>query len=287
MLTLLGHQTVYRELVALSRQAQAGRGLLVTGNEGIGKRALAEYWTAQRFCQAPRPQGEWVAPCGQCDACIQIARGHAPDYHVIAPSDTGIAIQKIRDAKAWAALTAFYGKGKVLLIDDAHTMQKPAANALLKLLEEPAAALFIVLVTAQPAALPVTIRSRCLTFRCQPPTWDAAVAAFVSARQPEIDLALARRWFRIWQGGIGLVIATPLAEWETLRRMLFDVVVAATGDAARIASVVAALKPFKRRMGLVFDLLASLLCDLAARAAGLQRHWCTRICSPPMATRGR
>ena len=272
MTSLLGHTTTLRELTALARSGRTGCGLLLSGGEGIGKRTLANYWIAGQLCEGRENGGDILTPCGACARCVQLVHGTSPSLYLLEPSEAGtfsIGIQKIREAKAWAALAPIYdtryGAHKFLLIDDAHTLQKPAANALLKLLEEPPPSLFIVLVTAQPSRLPITIRSRLLSFRCTPPHWDEALQQFLLKQLPQADPQVLQTWFRIWRGGIGHLLRLPIAQWEALRVQLFETLILQRGSVtpAMLAATVDALKQVKAEIGIAMDLMLGFLRDAA------------------------
>ena len=86
-----------------------------------------------------------------------------------------IKVDQIRAVVEFFTLTSQYNGPKIVVIDPAETMNASACNSLLKTLEEPPAQSFLVLVSAQPSRLPATIRSRCQSYRCPPPTDDQAL----------------------------------------------------------------------------------------------------------------
>ena len=74
-----------------------------------------------------------------------------------------ISIDQIRELEEFIGMTAFRDGARVVLIDPAERMSVPAANALLKMLEEPGPRTYFLLVTHRPDSLPATVRSRCRT----------------------------------------------------------------------------------------------------------------------------
>ena len=159
--------------VRLLRRAWAGSRLAqaycFTGPAGVGKRATAVALAQAVNCLSPvtGPSGaEAPDACGACRACARIAAGQHPDVALIGPEEkTVITIDQIRGLAARASLRAYEGTVKVWILDPAHEMQEPAANAFLKTLEEPAAGSLFILVTAAFSALLPTIRSRCQEVR--------------------------------------------------------------------------------------------------------------------------
>jgi DNA polymerase-3 subunit delta' len=79
-----------------------------------------------------------------------------------------IPIESVREAERWLAVGPHEGLAKVLVIEPADLMTEPAANALLKTLEEPRAGSYLVLVTAAPTAMIPTVLSRCQAVRFRP-----------------------------------------------------------------------------------------------------------------------
>jgi len=138
------------------------------GPSGVGKRTTARVLAQAVNCLGESAQGAGAAAdaCGACAACRKIAAGLHPDVIEVRPEGkTVISIDQIREVTARAALRAYEGKAKVFILEPAELMQEPAANAMLKTLEEPAGASLFLLVTASPSALLPTILSRCQAVR--------------------------------------------------------------------------------------------------------------------------
>ncbi|MCL1634017.1 DNA polymerase III subunit delta' [Luteimonas sp. SX5] len=167
----------------------AGRlahGMLFCGPANLGKRAVAERLAQRLLCVSPGGDGE---PCGHCRGCQLLAAGTHPDFNVISfvfnregtRLRTEIVIEQIRDLSEKLTLTPQYGGAQVAIIDPADAINHAACNALLKTLEEPVPGRYLWLVSAHPARLPATIRSRCqkLEFRLPP---QAEAVAWLSGR---------------------------------------------------------------------------------------------------------
>jgi DNA polymerase-3 subunit delta' len=162
--------------------------LLIVGPRGIGKRALALEFARALLCETPRGDG---SACGECASCRYVAAGQHPDLRVVEPveiDDDGVAkpvewiqVDAIRDLIGWAQLTSHRRVAKVAVIAPAERMNAAAANALLKTLEEPAPATFLILVSAAPGRMPATVRSRCRMM--QAPRPDARLSTSWLAEQ--------------------------------------------------------------------------------------------------------
>lgn len=140
--------------------------LLVHESPGAGGEWLARWALALMLCTSPDSR-----PCGVCVACARVQSGQHPDCLFVRPEESReIRIEQIRTLIGELALTSHGGGCKGALIAPADAMNAKAANALLKILEEPPPRTLLLLVTAQPARLPATILSRCLRLRVTAPT---------------------------------------------------------------------------------------------------------------------
>jgi DNA polymerase-3 subunit delta' len=126
------------------------------------------------------------APCQRCTSCQRASHGQHPDLMVIRPLDgsTQIKIEQLRELTAELTLTAHQGGYKVGILSPADSMNRFAANALLKTLEEPPQATLLILVASQPSRLPATILSRCQRVRVRAPQREDAIAWLQATRGP-------------------------------------------------------------------------------------------------------
>jgi len=148
----------------LDRGLRAGRlphALLLAGPAQIGKRTLATALAAALICTAEQK------PCGQCRACRLTAQGVHPDVRLVAADDSErgregvLKIDQIRAVQREASLAPMEAPRKVFILRELERANLPAANALLKTLEEPPAQVVLLLTSARPHALLPTIISRC------------------------------------------------------------------------------------------------------------------------------
>lgn len=207
--------------------------LLIAGPEGIGKRALANAMAASLLCEIAGAQ----TACGTCRGCQLFIAGSHPDFLHVAPESGGSGILKIegiRDLTAFSQLTSQYKSHRVAVIAPAEAMNRNAANALLKTLEEPPAEMVVILVSDAPAQLPATIRSRCQHYRLGMPSSAGALEWLgeqgVEPSQAALSLAVA--------GGAPLRAVqihqqAGVAHWQAL---VADIVAVASGQRSAVAA---------------------------------------------------
>ena len=201
MESLLGHD---RERTRLRELYEGGRGphtLLLCGPEGVGRRPLARWLAALVNCAEDDVRRR---PCGQCDSCRQVASGEDPDVREIGPErETRGGRSKRRSEIRIDQLVPrpqgdpdpvapwLWGRPRrrmrVAILDHAEALNAGAANAFLKVLEEPPRWALIVLLAPAPDALLPTVASRCTALRLG--TVDTANFADV-APHPALRLGL-------------------------------------------------------------------------------------------------
>jgi DNA polymerase-3 subunit delta' len=168
-------------LAAAYKADRLSHALLIHEAPGAGGNWLSK-WVAQLvLCQKPAQ-----APCGACPGCHRVATAQHPDLLVLQPIEesTQIRIEQIRELSAELSLTSHQGAYKVAVITPADTLNRFAANALLKTLEEPPPRTLLMLVATQPSRLPATILSRCLRIRVRAPARQEAVAWLEATKGP-------------------------------------------------------------------------------------------------------
>ena len=168
-------QRIYAQAAASLEAGRLGHALLFAGPAQLGKRAVAARLAQRLLCENRSDDGE---PCGQCRACHLLEAGTHPDYQFISfvPNKEGtrlrteIVIEQIREVSERLSLTPQYGGAQIVILDPAEAINHAASNALLKTLEEPVEGRYLWLISAHPARLSATIRSRCqkLEFRLPP-----------------------------------------------------------------------------------------------------------------------
>ena len=160
-------------LAAAQRSGRVPHALLIHEAPGAGGDWLAHWAARLVLCERSEE-----APCGRCGGCRRALAWQHPDLTLVAPIEESrqIRIEQLRDLAAELALTSHAGGYKAGVITPADSMNRFAANALLKTLEEPPARTLLVLVASQPSRLPPTVLSRCQRITVPAPARAEAVA---------------------------------------------------------------------------------------------------------------
>lgn len=174
---------------------------LLAGPRMLGKVALAMSKAAVLLCPDPREGAQGREACGACRSCRLLTGGAHPDLQVITfeyrpkPNDnelrTELVVEQIRDLTAALSLTNMLSPCKVAIIHPADAMNRMAANALLKTLEEPPGSSVLILVANEAARLPLTVRSRCQAIQVRMPEHQQAKNWLIAERNADAETAEA------------------------------------------------------------------------------------------------
>lgn len=183
----IGHLEIQQRILHSIKSERLPHAFLFYGKEGTGKEAFTIEIAKLLNCE----KGPLVI-CGKCPSCIKISNLGHPDIKFIFPTpgsksvkpediaeaqqeksrnpykrvsfpgkSTFISIDMIRELKYESKFKLYEGKKKVFIIAEADKMRPEAANALLKLLEEPPANLMLILISSQIHRILATMKSRC------------------------------------------------------------------------------------------------------------------------------
>ena len=163
--------------------------LLLEGNDGTGRHTLARYIASAAICTGNE------RPCGECRDCHLFSVGSHPDVRVITPQKSQFSVDEIRALRQDAFTVPALAPRKVYILEKCETMNAPAQNAFLKVLEEPPAGVVFILLTLSAEKMLTTVRSRCITLSLCEPTKDEAreyISSTTDYADDEITSALER-----------------------------------------------------------------------------------------------
>lgn len=178
---LIGQDAAQRAFLDAFNAGKLHHAWMLTGPRGVGKATLA--WRMARFLLAtpdPDDSGMFAAPV---PSTLDIDQNHPVARRIASGGEGGlktvtrsinpdtkrmrkqIVVDDIRALNGFFQMSSADGGRRVVIIDDADEMNVNAANALLKMLEEPPARATLILLSHQPSGLLPTIRSRCRVLR--------------------------------------------------------------------------------------------------------------------------
>ena len=202
----------WNQQLAANRKPQA---MIIEGNQGIGKSALTQAIVAGLLCRKPTPE-----PCGQCQSCRIFGSGHHPDLMSAETDKNLIKVAAIRALVQFFTATAHSAPHKVAVIDHADHMNTAAANALLKVLEEPPEGSLLILQTDRMHHLLPTIRSRCvhLKLHCNKDQYPV-IKQWLQQQHPNLS---AEQLDRLWTLSPGLPLQVNAMIEEDVASQLED-----------------------------------------------------------------
>jgi len=202
---------VVREKMHLLPQA-----ILIVANRGTGKLGFASRLAELLLCEAD----DELRPCQDCKSCNMNDGGHHPDLHVLtteAANETAVSflgdhvhrygagspqkksaksnpssiinVEQVRSVSRALQMTSVRGGNRVCLLSPADALNINAANALLKILEEPLPGTYFLLLTSELHSLPATVRSRCSRLKLQNPSLADSTAWLEASEEIDSDLA--------------------------------------------------------------------------------------------------
>ncbi len=257
---------------------------LLTGPRGIGKATLA--WRMARFLRSEKDTGLGLFGEAPAPASLDVSPDHPVARRIAALSDPGtllirrawdadrkrlksqITVDEVRRLNSFFGLSATDGGTRAVIVDSADEMNPSAANALLKVLEEPPAKAVLLLVSHQPARLLPTIRSRCRVLRLTPLGAENLTRALA---QTGVEVPDAAALTELAAGSAGdalrLITGDGLAIYAEIVALLVQAPQMDRQTARRFADAAAA-RGAEARLDLSLRLLDLALVRLARTAAG-------------------
>ena len=288
---LFGHEAVEIEALNALSGDRMHHAWLLTGPKGIGKATLA--WRMARFLLAKEPEpadsGMFSDLPSHRPETLDIPQDHPVAQRVTALSDPGclllrrtwdhdrkriktqITVEEVRKLNGFFGLSAADGGHRIVIVDSADEMNPSAANALLKVLEEPPKGAVLILVSHQPARLLPTIRSRCRVLRMSELGY-AAMEMALSKAEIDVDDATSPALFELAQGSVGTAIRLQAEDGLEIYAEIMKVIGSAPSmDRQALAKLVdrVSARGVNTRLDLAVMLLDIALTRMARAGAGV------------------
>lgn len=274
---LIGNDQVKEIALRLIRKKRVPNSLIFAGPDGVGKREFAIEIARSLVCT----QRLEDTACGNCSACDRVGRidvpksdkgddfdriffSEHPDVGLVVPFRRNVRIGAIRALEYEANFVPYEAEARVFIIDDADKMADPAANALLKTLEEPSPTSHIFLITSRPDHLLQTIASRCQVLRFAPVgAGEIERCLTETGKFTAEEAGLVARSAR---GSVGRALSCDLEQIRGRRSSMLTVLEAAvsTGNVASMFRVSDEMNEARNKDGFedYLEILESLIHDL-------------------------
>ena len=251
---VLGQQAVTRTLKNALKSKRIAQSFVLSGPRGCGKTTTARILARGLSCaKGPTPD-----PCGECDACVEIAEGRDIDVlEIDAATHTGV--DNVREVIVEGlSIAPVRNRYKVFIIDEVHMLSQSSFNALLKSIEEPPPHVVFMMATTEQHKIPDTVLSRSQVYEFKT----------ISAKTVAERLRTIAVEEKIGIPDEGLLLLARAGE-GSMRDSLsaFDQVRAFAGDNIVVEDVVTVLGLVGR--DLVFDLLDAVVTEDAPASFAL------------------
>lgn len=270
-MTLIGHDSAWREWRAAMESPRMHHAWLLAGKSGLGKSRFAQA-AARELVQ----QGGHAQIHGNHPDIITLTRPPKDDKEAAKRDDgkpfelkRSIPIDLVRSMQQRLTTRPTLGDRRVIIVDPADDLEKSAANALLKSLEEPPSGTFFLLVAHQPARLLPTIRSRCRVLRF-PVLTDADISTFLRANAPDADSGTIAAAVVAAAGSPGTALAFVEQDLGRIAGLARQILSQGDPDFALRGNLAAEIgaRPARERLQAIIDLIKAIVVEEAPRTSG-------------------
>ncbi len=252
---LFGHEEAVSALEQAMASSRLHHGWLVYGRRGIGKATLA-YRFARALLAGPGVAGAGLAVAPDHPVFHQVAGRHHPDLRVIeAERDpktgkikSAIPVDRVRDATSNLHRTPAIADHRVLIVDGAEQLNRNAANALLKPLEEPPAGAILILISHRPGQVAATLRSRCAKLALRGLD-EARLLDLLPAHAPDLPASSRGAIVALAQGSLGRALELAGGDWLSTYERVVRTVAAEPASALDLDDLAAMLAKQSARDG--------------------------------------
>jgi len=280
---IAGHDSAVQQFLSAWKSGAMHHGWLLSGPRGVGKARFAFAAAERMLAEAAGPPVDAPGldvpddhPVGRL-----VAAGSHPDYRFLErvenKSGTGLArnisVDQVRSLGELFAVTPALSPWRAVVIDSVDDLEASAANALLKMLEEPPANCLFLLVSHVPGRLLPTIRSRCRRLDFQPLD-DDAMTSVLANEAPELEAAERARILSMARGSVGRALAYASLDLAPLEEQALAILREGDGDNARRSKLAQALgaKAAADRYTAFLDMAPAIIAREARQLDGSARR---------------
>lgn len=217
---LIGHEAIEQDLLKAWKNGCLSHSILLTGPQGVGRSTLA-FRLAKFLFSNPEPTVETLAIDPHHPVARRVISGGHADLFVVEPdpekATKEITIDQVRNVKKFLSQTPLEGGWRIVIVDG--EMNGTAANAILKVLEEPPKKSLLILMSETAGRVLPTIRSRCQMIKLKPLN-EQQVATVIKSQQPRLDDDEIQVLSALCDGRPGLALAYYQADAVDMYREL-------------------------------------------------------------------
>lgn len=280
---ICGHEQAIAQFLTAWNSAALHHAWLLTGPRGVGKASFARAAARRVLAEAAGPplvEPGLEVPEDHPVGRLVVAESH-PDFRLLDRLEnekTGnlarnISVAQVRELGELFAMTPAFSPWRAVVIDSVDDLEDSAANALLKMLEEPPANSLFLLVSHAPGRLLPTIRSRCrrLDFR---PLADDAMTSVLEAELPKLSAAERARLLPLAAGSVGRALAFASLDLVPIEEQALAILRGGDRDNAGRSKLAMALsgKAAADRYAAFLDMAPSLIAREARSLDGTARR---------------
>jgi DNA polymerase-3 subunit delta' len=253
---IVGQDRAIKILQSAIRNNRLSHAYLFVGPDGVGKGL-----TAKTLAKALNCENGNMDSCDECRHCRRIDLDEHPDVRVIEPTGTSIKIEEVRRIRREVALKPLESKKKVYIIHRTPATTPPAANALLKTLEEPQGETVFILLTFDIHKVLATIRSRCQVVRFRsltPPLIETILIKKLRLAKDEAHMAS-----NLAEGSLGDALSMVDPKAKELRSQIIDLLqTISLHDSERIFNLSRQFARDKESIPFILNVISSWYRDL-------------------------
>ncbi len=280
---IFGHDQAIGQFLAAWRSGVMHHAWLITGPRGVGKSSFARAAAERVLAEAAGPplaEPGLEVPDDHPVGRLVAAESH-PDYRLLERLETektgnlarNISVGQVRELGELFAMTPSFSPWRAVVIDSVDDLEPSAANALLKMLEEPPGNSLFLLVSHVPGRLLPTIRSRCRRLNLQALSDDAMTSA-LAQELPELGEVERSRLLASARGSIGRALALAALDLVPIEEQALAILREGDRDNAGRANLAQALagKAAAERYAAFLDMAPSLIAREARSLDGAARR---------------
>ncbi|MFA6587715.1 MAG: hypothetical protein WCT08_01460 [Patescibacteria group bacterium] len=187
----IGQKRLEQALLKILKNRNFGHAIIFSGNDQLAVKQVSKWFAEMLICQKPKLN----KPCNNCPACLSIARNEQTLITILNPENQHYSVEQIRNLKKDLALKNSLNLNRAVVLNEIQYLRDSAANALLKVLEEPGKNTYFIFTANNILSVLKTLSSRAIHFIIQPVAKTVIEKALKSKDFSKKDIELALKLY--------------------------------------------------------------------------------------------